>query len=316
MNKKPIFNKKRIEKILHKVFLNSKITACTELGGGLVHSIFKVLISNPERKVVVRISKAKNVELITKNNKILSYLSSQGIRAPKFFLQTTAAKQIITCMEFLDGHTAEVAYKHASSHQKKLILTNVGKILRHIHLLKIPVFWKHNKHEIISKWAWFSWTNDRIKKYLLFSQKYLKSYYPFLKKELSDFEVLLNKQSKQITFVPLHWDYHLGNVNVDKNGCVTGVFDFDASMKGHHLADIGQTKYWIRFRTKDPKNFPYFLKGYQRKTTETEQKLIHGYFLLHLLAVTRSIWKRRKLAWIIREHKLILDELMSQHTTF
>jgi hypothetical protein len=38
-------------------------------------------------------------------------------------------------------------------------------------------------------------------------------------------------------------------------------------------------------------------------------QLIKGYYLLHLLAVSRSIWfKKKRLSWIIDKHKVILDE--------
>ena len=97
---------------------------------------------------------------------------------------------------------------------------------------------------------------------------------------------------------------------VSSNGEILGIFDFDNAMKGHNLADIGQAKYWLRFRSNDYKNFKYLLRGYGLKRDNKNEILIMGYFILHLIAVNRSIWKKKKLDWVIKEHYKILDELM------
>jgi hypothetical protein len=82
-------------------------------------------------------------------------------------------------------------------------------------------------------------------------------------------------------------------------------------MKGHNLADLGQTIYWIRFQLKDSNNIENFLKGYKKNFSEEELKMIKGYSLLHLLAVSRSIWfKQKRLGWIIEDHKRILNEVL------
>jgi hypothetical protein len=66
---------------------------------------------------------------------------------------------------------------------------------------------------------------------------------------------------------------------------------------------------WERWSTNDYKNIGSFLNGYKKHFTKNEIELIRGYFLLHLLAVTRSIWfKQKRLGWIIKKHKLIIDD--------
>jgi len=113
-----------------------------------------------------------------------------------------------------------------------------------------------------------------------------------------------------LRFVPLHWDYHLSNLKIDSKGRVVGVFDFDNAMKGHNLGDLGQTAYWIRLKEKKEENFKYFLKGYKNQFSKRELKMIKGYFLLHILAVSRSIWfKQKRLGWLIEEHKKMIKEL-------
>lgn len=310
--KKPNLNKDRAQRLINKIFKDSKITSYKKLEGGLVHSTFKVKISNPKKDIVVRLSKRKNLDRVTKNNRILDYLNKNKIPAPKIYLQQFYHGQLITVMEFLKGEDAEKAYKTAKQEKRKVILKDVGRILHKIHKLQIPKFWTHQKHEIKNKQEWLRWTKKRIIKYLDFVRLFLPKYYDYLKNELEDFQNILSSDKYKIQLVPLHWDYHLANMNVNSEGKVTGVFDFDNCMKGHNLADMGQTEYWMWFRMENPDNFKYFLGGYKKNFTKNEIKLIHGYFLLHMIAVTRTIWRKQpRLTWIIEEHKKILDNLMS-----
>ncbi len=102
-------------------------------------------------------------------------------------------------------------------------------------------------------------------------------------------------------------------MNTGSDGQLTGVFDFDNAMKGHSLGDIGQTAYWIKFEINGYENFKSFLNGYKNGFTKKELILIRGYFLLHLLAVSRSIWfRQKKFKWIIDKHKQILEEMMKE----
>ena len=104
----------------------------------------------------------------------------------------------------------------------------------------------------------------------------------------------------------------MANLNVGSDSKITGIFDFDNCMKGHNLSDLGQTKYWIMFRMEGNEKLKFFLDSYSDKLSSQDLKLIHGYFLLHLLAVTRTIWRRQpRLSWIIEDHKKILDDLMA-----
>jgi len=308
---KPKFNKDKLEKLIHKIFTNSKIKSYKEFKTGLVSPTFKVEITNPRKFLVIKLSKNKNKTKIKKNNQILTYLNKHKIPSPKIFFNGIFDKKIITIMEYIQGDVASLVHKKNKKIRKNILL-NAGKVLKRIHSLKIPAFWVHQHHEIKTEKQWKKWTILRVKKYLAFSQKKLPTYYSYLEKELNVFLEVLEKE-KKIKFVPLHWDFHLSNLNVDSSGKITGVFDFDNALKGHNLADIGQTAYWIRFHTKDYRNFKYFLKGYKNNFSKKELQLIRGYCLLHLLAVTRTIWhKQPRLTWIIKDHKKILNELKAE----
>lgn len=301
------FNKTKIESLIKKSFPNATLKNYHQFSTGLTTPAFKVSIINPKKILVVKLTKISRKEASQQNNKILNYLNKYKIPAPKVFFNGIIEKKFITVMDYSLGNVANKVYKKTNSDIRKKILKNVGKTLRSIHKLKIPSFWVHQHHEINSKNEWKKWTRQRIRKYLKFFKKRLSNHYDFLEKELNTFLEILEKE--KIDFVPLHWDYHLSNINVNYKGGVTGVFDFDNAIKGHSLGDLGQTAYWLRFETGNHRNFESFLKGYKQNFTQKELKLIRGYFILHLLAVSRTIWfKKKRLGWIIDKHKEILEE--------
>lgn len=304
---KPKFNQKRLESFLRKVFPSAEIKSFEKFTTGLVSPTFKVEIKKPSKLVVVKLGKLKNSNKIHQNNKILNYLNKNEIPAPKVLMDGIFDRKFITVMEYSPGDVASKIYESGNQNLRRRLLINAGKNLKKVHALKIPSFWVHHHHEIKNQKEWNKWTRLRIDKYLSFFKKKLVGDYDFLETELTEFWDTL--KDYKIDFVPLHWDYHLSNLNANEGGNITGIFDFDNAMKGHSLADIGQTYYWIRFKLNDSRNFKNFLNGYKRHFTKKEMKLIKGYFLLHLLAVSRTIWfKKKRLNWILDEHKSILDE--------
>jgi len=305
------FNKNKIEILIKKSFPDSAIESYKQFSTGLVSPTFKVQIKNPSKILVVKLGKLKNKHKFHQNNKILNYLNENQIPAPKVFFDGISDKKFISIIDYSSEEVASKIYQKANLQLRKKILIDVGRKLKLIHNLKIPSFWVHQHHEVKNKEEWKKWTKLRIDKYLTFLKNKLNNYYDFLEKELDEFWEILEKE--KIDFVPLHWDYHLHNINVNTKGEVTGIFDFDNAMKGHGLADLGQSAYWLRFEMNDYEKFDSFLKGYKNKFTRKELKLIRGYYLLHLLAVTRSLWfKQKRLGWIIDRHKEILDEFVKQ----
>ncbi len=302
------FNKIKIEILIKKSFPESTIKNYSQFSTGLVSPTFKVKIKHPSKTLVVKLGKLKDKIKFHQSNKILNYLNKNDIPAPKVFFDGISDRKFVTIMDYSYGEVASKVYEKADTKLKKQILIDAGQKLKLIHSIKIPSFWVHQYHEVRNKEEWKKWTKLRIEKYLDFLRNKLDDDYDFLEKELSEFWIILKKE--KIDFVSLHWDYHLHNINVNIKGEITGIFDFDNAMKGHSLADLGQSAYWLRFEMNDYKNFNSFLKGYKNKFTTKELKLIRGYYLLHLLAVTRSLWfKQKKLGWIIDKHREILKEL-------
>lgn len=305
------FNKNKIEVLIRKSFPNSMLESYEKFPTGIAGLTYKVKINNPSKTLVVKLGKLKDKKTFVQNNKILNYLNDNQLPAPRVFSEGVSDGKFVTIMDYSSGEVASKIYQIADNKLRIEILKDAGRNLKLIHSLEIPSFWVHQHHEIKNKSEWKKWTKLRIEKYLNFSRKRLSDYYDFLERELDEFWSVLEKE--KIDFVPLHWDYHLHNLNVDSRGKVTGIFDFDNAMKGHSLADLGQAAYWLRFEMNDYENFSSLLKGYGDTFTKRELKLIKGYYLLHLLAVTRSIWfKQKRLGWIIVKHKQILDESKKQ----
>jgi Ser/Thr protein kinase RdoA (MazF antagonist) len=313
MKEKNNFNVKRIEKLLQKNFPNSKLISYRRFKAGLVSPAYKVKITNPKKEVVVKIAKLKRKSSLETSNRCLEHLHEKGIPSPRIYFSGLQNRQFITIMDFVHGNTALEVFKKSNLNIKKRILRNAGKELKKIHSLKIPSFWIHHRHEIKTSSEWRSWTNKRIVKYVEFIKNKWPDLYPGIEKELDFFRHLL--KTSKFSLVALHWDYHLSNMNVSKQGLITGIFDLDNAMKGHNLADIGQTAYWLHNHLGSNQYLKFFLEGYKSNKlnfSNKELNLIKGYEILHILAITRTIWFRQKrLGWLIKKHKKMLKEILN-----
>jgi aminoglycoside phosphotransferase (APT) family kinase protein len=302
------FNKTRIEKLIRRVFPESRIKEYAEFEEGLVNPTFKVEIIRPNKILAIKLVKLRRKASAVQNNKIFNYLNRNGIVAPKVLLEGVFDKKHITIMEFIEGLPASTLYKKSGVMIRSKILFNAGETLAKIHSLKIPPFWTHCEHEIRNKEEWRKWIDLRVKKYLNFFKNKSKIDFKFINQEMSNLNNLVSNED--IDFVPLHGDYHFSNINVNKKGEITGVFDFEGSLKGHSLAEVGQTMYWIRFMLDNSEGGDSFLKGYKDKFSTKDRQMIKGYTILHLLAISRSIWpKQNKLGWIIDKHIEILKDM-------
>ena len=305
---KPKFYKKRVEAEIKGSFPDARIVAYERFSKGLVSPTYKVWIDSPKRTLVVKVYKPDNYFNIKKNEEVIKYLRINRFPVPEIFSNKLFDKQGIFVMGFIEGENAMVEYNRASKKIKQKILFNAGKILKKLHSLKGIKSWEHRSHNNKDSKEWIKWTEKRVKKYLDFFKKNVdRKYYLFFSKELKGFLKILKSNSD---FVPLHWDYHLANILVSKEGKVKGLLDFDQTMRGHSLADLGIAKHFLRFESADYENFDYLLKGYG-VTKETQRKLIEGYFFLHLMAITRSLYHKKKYSWIIKRHYKMFEEIMN-----
>ena len=306
--------KRQIKRVMlasfvQKIFPGSKIISYKKFKTVLVNPPYKIKINKPPKNLVIKISKLKRKYHLELSDKSLKYIYEKGIPSPKVYFSGKYNNQFISAMDFVQGKTALEIFRKTNTNIKVKLLKNVGTELKKIHSLKIPSFWVHPKHEIKTERLWKVWTYQRILKYLEFIKNKWPNFYPLLEERLGIFkETLINFE---FSLVPLHWDYHLSNINAQPNGKITGIFDLENLMKGHNLADIGQTVYWLHLDSDSNKYSKYFLKGYKKQFNKKELLLIEGYEILHILAVTRSIWfKQKRLGWLIKKHKKMLEEIL------
>lgn len=308
------FSRKKALLEIHKVFPKAKISSTKRLTGGLMNKVYRVHITNPNKTLVVRMAKSKYHERIATNNKILNYLSAY-IPTPRLLSESFHEEYSITLMTFLKGRSAISFYNKSTKKVQERILHELGKHLKVLHSLRIPRYWSHFSHKIPSTKEWRSWTKNRSKKYLAFAKSHLSpEEYKFVKAELSNFNVVLEKTKFKL--VPLHWDFHLGNVSAMGDGKVTGIFDFDCAMKGHALSDVGQFYSTLILKTRDPSRICALLKAYNPRLTKNDEILIQGYALLHDLAVLRSNFHKERLKWLMDKYVNNLQKRMRGEFSF
>jgi Ser/Thr protein kinase RdoA (MazF antagonist) len=186
-----------------------------------------------------------------------------------------------------------------------------------LNYLKSPSFWIHQKHEITSQKEWIEWTKLRIQKYLAAAEKNLNNeLIEFLKIKFTRLEELYNTYT-DFRFVPLHWDYHFSNINVNEKGEITGVFDFDNAMKGHDMADIGQTVYWLIMQQNisNTETFEHLFMGYGN-LSKVDREFIYLHFFLFLAGVMRSTWPKDDLRWLNDRHVEVLTKCLKGEYSF
>lgn len=297
-------NKNRIQELLRSLFPSCSIVSSSKFSTGLVSPSFDVCLASPNMHVLVKLTKRKHAKRIHKNNLILTYLKEEGLPASQIFLEQEFDRKIVTVMELLPGSSACKVFELLSVQKRKHLLSHAALLLRRIHQLPIPSFWQHQEHEILTRDEWIKWTEKRVCTYVTFFSRKYSDRIGLIEQELHQFITILRKKSFKM--VPLHWDFHLSNMNANAIGEITGVFDFDNAMKGHHLADLGQFKYWLRQRQKIM-DFSDVATAYG-DLSQDDIKIIDYYYLLHILAVSRTIWLRKRLRWLRDEHELMLNE--------
>jgi aminoglycoside phosphotransferase (APT) family kinase protein len=311
----------RSNQLLKYKFPNSKIVEIKYFSEGLASKNFLICLGNLWQKLVVKEFKLKHLQDIEKDIKIQKYLSNLGFVQPKIVAIDKDLEPGILIMEYIEGKVGTDAFLQASDSNQSIIMKNAGKNLKLIHDIKpIPEFWQNKKVEIKNFVVWRKWTKERIDKYLDFGIKnFDKALFEKIQSRMKLLEEQLsteNTENSEVTekakrreIVPLHWDYHLGNIIYGSDFEIISTIDFPSAMPGDLYADIGQMLYWqlIKFKTRN--HFDDFLNGYKESYSKGEIALIENYYLLHLLAVTRSTWNKVELTWLKEMHLKMLEEV-------
>ena len=309
-------HQEKIPTAIHKIFPEAIIGSMVKFSKGLVSSVYKVQIHNPDKILVVKFFPNKIEAGVEKSAKISNYARENNLPSPHMYDVLKGEEEGSVVMDCLPGNVASEVWETSAPKNQQVILTNSGALLKRIHDLKIPPFWIHQKHEITSQKEWIEWTRLRIKKYLVAAETNLdRSLVDFLRIKFERLQELYNVHT-DFRFVPLHWDYHLSNINVDEKGEITGVFDFDNAMKGHDMADIGQTVYWIALQNiSDTETFEKLFMGYGG-LSQVDREFIYLHFLLFLAGVMRSTWPKDDLKWLNEQHVRVLTKCLQGEYSF
>ena len=304
---------KIIEKEFRCKFPNYEIDSIEKYNNGFNSKAYHIKLINSPKEFAVKIFTQDNHSNIQKNIQIVDYIAQKGIPTIKVYPGKSIGNSNVLFMGAASGRVVSEFFQDVSEKIKSNILVDAGKVLSNIHKLEIPEIWIQNKHAITSVGEWIDWTHSRVKKYLdFFEGKLTREQLIYLTKQFLEFR---NLSDTNFGLVPLHWDYHFSNMNATEDGTITAVFDFENAMKGHNLADIGQTLYWYVEQTKGISGFNSFLEGYNASLTQQDKKLIWAYFLLFLLAVMRTNWKKKHLCWLIEENTKFLNEIITNRIT-
>jgi aminoglycoside phosphotransferase (APT) family kinase protein len=299
----------RSNQIIKNIFPNSKIIEIKYFSEGLASKNFLVCLENSKQKLVVKEFKLKHLQDIEKDIKIQKYLSDLGFVQPKIIAIEKDLEPGILIMEYIEGKVGTDSFMQASDSDQSIIMKQAGKNLKRIHDIRpIPEFWQNKKIEIKNFEDWSKWTKERIDKYLAFGLKnFEKDLFEKIQSRLKGLEEQLGDERREI--VPLHWDYHLGNIIYGSYFGIISTIDFSSAMPGDLYADIGQMLYWQLIKSETRNHFDDFLFGYKESYSKGEIALIENYYLLHLLAVTRSTWDKVELTWLKEMHLKMLKEI-------
>lgn len=306
-----------IPSAIQKIFPEAIIVSVLRFSKGLASSVYKVEIQNPDKTLAIKFFPKKLEESVEKSAKISNYVGERNIPSVHTYDIIKHEEENWSVMDCLPGHVASEVWETASIETRHSILFNSGMMLKRIHELKIPSFWIHQKHEIILKKEWVEWTGLRIQKYLAAAEKNLdRELIDFLRTRFTRLQDLYDIYPN-FSFVPLHWDYHLSNINVDENGEISGVFDFDNAMKGHDMADIGQTVYWLMTQQKisEKEILENLFNGYGN-LSKIDSEFVQLHFLLFLAGVMRSTWSKEDLRWLNDNHVEVLRKCIKGEYSF
>lgn len=293
------------QQFISQTFSNSKISNIEFLPEGLTSKVFLISIENPKLEIILKEFAIKTSRDIEKDLGIQKLLETKGLKVAKVFGSSFESNPGILLLEKLPGKAGSDLFKVSNSKDREKIMFSAGANLRKIHQIykteEIPTIWQISKVTIKTADDWVNWTKLRVEKYLKFSAENLN---PDTCRKITETFKFLEEDLTQNApvIVPLHWDYHLGNLLFNDNLEVVATLDFATAMPGDPLADLGQALYWQIIKFGNREHFEDILKGYSTDFNDRDLQLIEAYYLLHLLAVSRNTWQLEDLEWLKEKH--------------
>lgn len=286
-------NEETISKLVDKYFAPLKMQGCKELTEGYFNTAYEICLNN-DKRVILKIAPSKETRVMAHEKNIMfseveamkAAKKAEGIPLPEvlgYDDSRTICEAPYFFMEKLDGKSLNVEKDTLSSGQLEDIYIEVGKINRKINRISCPRFGYPGQPEFQGD-NWFS-----------VFQKILDAVIQDAQSGSVDIKIPINtlrnclKKDKdifdEVTEPKLvHWDCWDGNIFV-KNGVVTGIIDWERSLWGDPLMEVG-------FRTYSDNTS--FLKGYNIDALTVNQQRRALWYDIYLLLINSLECEYRK----------------------
>lgn len=280
-------NNKTISRMVDKFFAPLKMESCRELTEGYFNMAYEVDLNNG-RKVILKVAPLKNTRIMTYEKNIM-FSEVEAMKMAKNFGRIPVPDVIgyddscAICespyffMEKLEGRSLNVDKSNLSLEQITDIHIEMGKINRKINEISCPCFGYPGQPAFQGK-EWYPVFQKMLEAGIEDAEKGNVD----LKIPVTTLRACLKRDKEVFDEVTepklVHWDCWDGNIFV-RDGMVTGIIDWERSLWGDPLMEVG-------FRTYSDNSS--FLKGYNMDALTLNQKrraLWYDIYLLILVAL-------------------------------
>lgn len=286
-------NNETISKMVDKFFAPLKLESCRELTEGYFNMAYEVCLGNG-RKVILKVAPLKKTRVMTYEKNIM-FSEVEAMKMVKS-IGTIPAPDVLgyddSCticaspyffMEKLEGRSLNVEKENLSSDQIAEIRMEVGKINRKINEISCPCFGYPGQPDFQGK-EWYPVFQKMLEAGIADAQKGNVD----LRIPIDKLRACLKKDKyvfEEVTEPKLvHWDCWDGNIFV-KDGMVTGIIDWERSLWGDPLMEVG-------FRTYSGRTS--FLTGYDMGIMLRNQKRRALWYDIYLLILAALECEYRK----------------------
>lgn len=286
-------NNETLSKMVDKFFAPLKMEHCQELTEGFFNVAYEIGLNNGQ-KVILKIAPSKEMRIMTYEKNIMFSEVEAMIMAAKageipvpkvigYDDSCTICESPYFFMEKLDGKSLNMEKENLSSDQITNIYTEVGKINRKINEISCPCFGYPGQPEFQGN-QWYPVFEKMLETGIEDAQKGnvdikipIETLRAYLKRDKDIFDEVTEPKL-------IHWDCWDGNIFV-KNGAVAGIIDWERSLWGDPLMEVG-------FRTYSDNSS--FLKGYNIDVLTPNQQRRALWYDIYLLILVSLECEYRK----------------------
>lgn len=286
-------NNETLSKMVDKFFVPLNMEHCQELTEGFFNVAYEIGLNNGQ-KVILKIAPSKEMRIMTYEKNIMFSEVEAMIMAAKtgeipvpkvigYDDSCTICESPYFFMEKLDGKSLNTEKENLSSDQIANIYTEVGQINRKINEISCPCFGYPGQPEFQGN-QWYPVFEKMLEAGIENAQKGnvdikipIDTLRAYLKRDKDIFDEVTEPKL-------IHWDCWDGNIFV-KNGAVAGIIDWERSLWGDPLMEVG-------FRTYSDNSS--FLKGYNIDVLTPNQQRRALWYDIYLLILVSLECEYRK----------------------